>query len=85
MPDKARKYITELFKIVDTRSILVITYTGRIKRIYCPFIVVCNINAPPLQKGLEYSVDAVKMTLKKKDVFIIDQRGYYISYFSIKV
>ena len=85
MTDKARKYIIELFKIVDTKSILVVMHTGRIKRIYCPFPVICIVNVPPLKKGHKYHVEAVKMTLQLKDVFIINGRAYYVWYFKILV
>jgi hypothetical protein len=81
---EARKYIAELFRIVDTDSILVIMHTGRIKRLYCPFWVICKVDVPPLHKGNEYAVDAVKMTLKLQDVFIINERAYYVWYFSIR-
>jgi len=81
---EARKYIAELFKIVDTNSVLVVMYTGKLKRLYCPFFVICKVEVPPLQKGKEYAVEAVKMTLKLEDVFIIEGRAYYVWYFWIK-
>jgi hypothetical protein len=82
---EARKYITELFKIVDTKSILVVMHTGKLKRLYCPFYVICMVDVPPLQNGEKYAVEAVKMTLKLEDVFIINGRAYYVWYFWIKV
>ena len=82
---RAREYISELFKIVDTNSVLVVMYTGKLKRLYCPFLVICKVDVPPLQKGSEYAVEAVKMTLKLEDVFIIEGRAYYVWYFRIKV
>jgi hypothetical protein len=84
MNEKNREYILELFKIVSTNSILVVNYKGKVKRLYCPFIVICKVNVPPLQKGSQYSVDAVKMTLKLEEVFIIEGRAYYFWYFEIK-
>jgi hypothetical protein len=82
---KAREYITELFKIVGTNSILIVLSTGRVKRLYCPFVVICNVEVPPLQRGGEYAVEAVKMTLQKQDVFIIEGRAYFVWYFKIIV
>jgi hypothetical protein len=82
---EARKYIAELFKIVDTNSVLVVISTGQVKRLYCPFWVICKVDVPPLQKGSEYTVEAIKMTLKLEDVFIINGRAYYVWYFWIKV
>ena len=85
MTDKSRKYIIELFKIVDTNSILVITYTGELKRLYCPFPVICIVNVPPLRKGNKYYVEAIKMTLELQDVFIINGRAYFIWYFKFAI
>ncbi|MGI6677878.1 MAG: hypothetical protein ACOX2Q_02025 [Dehalobacterium sp.] len=84
MNEKNREYILELFKIVSTNSILVVNYKGKVKRLYCPFLVICKVDVPPLQKGNEYAVDAVKMTLKLEEVFIIEGRAYYFWYFEIK-
>jgi hypothetical protein len=82
---EARKYIADLFKIVGTNSVLVVMPLGRVKRLYCPFWVICKVDVAPLERGHEYQVDAVKMTLKLEDVFIIDGRAYFVWYFSIKV
>ena len=84
MTEQARKYIIELFKIVGTNSVLVVMSSGIVRRLYCPFIVVCNVDVPPLEKGCEYPVEAVKMTLDLRDVFIIEGRAYFIWYFSVK-
>jgi len=81
---EARRYIAELFKIVGTNSVLVVMPLGRVKRLYCPFFVICKVEVPPLQKGGEYAVEAVKMTLQKQDVFIIQGKAYFVWYFSIK-
>lgn len=83
MTEHNREYILELFKIVDTNSILAVMHTGQVKRLYCPFTVRCNVDVPPLTKGDEYAVEAVKMTLKLEDVFIIKGRAYFVRYFSI--
>lgn len=70
--------IAELFQIVSTNSVLVILYNGKIKRLYCPFVVIVKIDVPPLEKGIEYSVEADKMTLALEDVFIIEGRAYFV-------
>ena len=86
MSDKeARKYIVELFKIVNTSSILVVLYDGKVKRLHCPFWVICIVDVPPLEVGNKYHVEAVKMTLKLQDVFIIEGRAYFVWYFKIIV
>ena len=84
MTEHVRKYIAELFKIVGTDSILVVQYNGKMKRLYCPFLVICKVNVPSLQIGCEYYVEAVKMTLKLEDVFIIEGKAYFVWYFEIK-
>ena len=82
---EARKYIAELFKVVGTDSILVVMHNGKLKRLYCPFPVICKVDVPPLQKGQEYAVSSVKMTLKLEDVFIIEGRAYFVWYFAVKI
>jgi len=82
---EARKYIAELFKIVNTSSILVVLYDGKVKRLHCPLTVIAKIDMPPLEKGKEYAVEAVKMTLQLEDVFIIEGRAYLVWYFVVKV
>ena len=82
---EARKYIAELFKIVNTSSILVVLFDGKVKRLYCPFRVIAKIGVPPLEKGKEYLVDAVKMTIQLEDVFIIRGKAYLVWYFVVKV
>jgi hypothetical protein len=81
--DEARNYIMELFKIVSTDSILIVTSRGKLIRLYCPFKVICKFNVPPLENNVEYDVEAVKMTLKLEEVFIIDGKAYFIWYFTI--
>ena len=84
MSEEARKYIIELFKIVGTNSVLVVMPAGKVRRLYCPFWVICMFDAPPLLKGQDYAVEAVKMTLQKQDVFIIEGKAYFVRYFKIK-
>jgi len=83
MSDKERQYILELFAIVSTDSILIINRTGHLKRLRCPFTVVCKIETANLVFGNPYSVSAVKMTLRLEHVFIIEGRAYFIWYFVI--
>ena len=84
MTDHNREYILELFKIVSITSILVIDRNGILKRLHCPFKVVAVVEMPPqITAGVSYLVDAVKMTLELKEVYIIDGIGYYIGYFKI--
>ena len=84
MADNNREYILELFKIVNTTSILVIDHKGTLKRLNCPFKVVAIVEVPPqITVGALYYVDAVKMTLELKEVYIINGNGFLIWYFHI--
>ena len=85
MTEQNRQYILELFKIVSPSSILVVNQYGKVKRLHCPFQVICKVDVPPLREGGEYAVEAIKMTIELKDVFIIGGRAYFIWYFYIKV
>jgi hypothetical protein len=86
MTDRNREYILELFKIVNTTSILVIDQKGILKRLHCPFKVVAVVGLLPhiIVEAL-YLVDAVKMTLELKEVYIINGKGYLIWYFNIVI
>ena len=83
MTDQARQYILDLFAIVSTDSILIINSTGELKRLRCPFIVVCKIETANLEIGNPYAVSSVKMTLHLEHVYIIEGRAYFIWYFVI--
>lgn len=84
MLEKNREYILELFKIVSTSSILVMNQFGKVKRLHCPFRVMAVVDIPPeIIIGDFYYVEAVKMALDLKEVFIIQGKGYYIRYFQI--
>ncbi len=77
------EYLKELLRWVSTDSILVIGRSGKLKRLYCPFKVVCLVNFPDIGKGEKVAVDAVKLTLEVKEVYIIKGVAYYIVYFRI--
>ncbi len=81
---EARKYISELFDTVSTTSILILDREGNVRRLYCPFKVVAILDIPPqISEGKSYLVEAVKMTIDLKQVFIIERKGYYFWCFLI--
>lgn len=85
MTESNREYIIELFKVVSTASILVVDREGNLKRLYCPFKVVAIVAMPPhIAVGASYMVEAVKMTLELREVYIINGKGYFIWYFKIE-
>ena len=78
MNDQERKrYIQEIFKYCTTDSILVIDQNGRLTRLRCPFLVLVIIDVPPLKKGQEKAVIAVKVADNLIDVYIIEERAFY--------
>jgi hypothetical protein len=77
------EYIKELLKWVSSDSILVINGSGKLRRIYCPFRVICLVDFPDITKGEKVSADAVKLTVEVKEVFVIRGIAYYIIYFKI--
>ena len=77
------EFLKELLKWVNSDSILVIDKKGLLRRIYCPFKAICLMDFPAITKGEKVSVDAVKLTVEIKEVFIIRGVAYYIIYFKI--
>ena len=77
------EFLQELLKWVNSDSILVIDKKGLLRRIYCPFKAICLMDFPAITKGEKVSVDAVKLTVEIKEVFIIRGVAYYIIYFKI--
>jgi hypothetical protein len=77
------KYLKELLKWVSSDSLLVIDKEGVLRRIYCPFKVICLVNFPAITKGQKVSVDAIKLTVEIKEVYIIRGIAYHIAYFVI--
>ena len=77
------EYLKKLLNWISTDSILVIDKRGLLRRIYCPFKVICLVDFPAIREGECVSVDAVKLTVEVKEVFIIKGTAYYIVFFSI--
>ena len=77
------KYLQELLKWVSSDSLLVLDDKGNLRRLYCPFKVICLVNFPDINKGDKVSVDAIKLTVEVREVYIIKGMAYYIAYFWI--
>jgi hypothetical protein len=77
------QYLKELLVWVNSDSILVIDKKGLLRRIYCPFRAICLVAFPEIKQGEKVSVDAVKLTVEVKEVFIVKGVAYYIIYFKI--
>jgi len=72
-------------KWISSDSLLVIDKKGELRRIYCPFKVISMADFPELPKGQKAIVDAVKLTVEIKKVFIISDTAYHIAYFRISL
>ena len=77
------KYLQELLKWISSDSLLAIDGKGDIRRIYCPFKVICLVNFPDINQGEKVSVEAIKLTVEIKEVYIIKGTAYHIIYFKI--
>ena len=77
------QYLKELLKWISPDSLLVIDNKGLLRRIYCPFKVICLVTFPEIKEGEKVNVDAVKLTVEVKEVFLIKGVAYYIIYFKI--
>ena len=75
--------VKELLKWVSSDSLLVIDEKGLLRRIYCPFKAICLVTFPEIKQGERVNVDAVKLTVGIKEVFLIRGIAYYIIYFKI--
>lgn len=78
-------YLKELLRWVSTDDMLVIDKRGTLRRIYVPFKAVCLVTFPEICQGEKVSVEAVKLTVEIKEVFIIKGIPYFIIYFKIIV
>jgi hypothetical protein len=75
--------LKELLKWVSSDSLLVIDKKGALRRIYCPFKAICLVTFTDIKQGEKVSVDAIKLTVEIREVFIIKGTAYYILYFKI--
>ena len=56
---------------------------SNLRRIWCPFKVICLVNFPDINQGDKVSVDAIKLTVEIKEMYIISGIAYHIAYFMI--
>lgn len=77
------EYLNEFYKHISTDSILVVTKSGELIRLYCPFEVAAKVNFEEIAAGEIVWVEKVQITLENKDVFIIESRAYLAIHFQI--
>ena len=77
------KELAELFKYCSPKSILVITWYGKLKTMYCPISVKVIQGIGSFSKGDYAKVEEVKLSSSGKTVFVINKKAYYYYYFEI--
>ena len=75
--------LAELFKYCSPKSIMVVTWYGKLKTLYCPITVKVVIKVGNLAKGSYQKVEEVKLASNGNTVFVIDKKPYYYYYFDI--
>ena len=72
-----KKYIRELFEVVNTTDILIVNKDNQLIRLNVPFTVLVVREVPGLSKGDLGSVTAIKMDLRLIDIYIVNGKPYY--------
>lgn len=78
-----KKYIRELFEMVDTQSILIINKDNQLIRLNVPFTVLVVRQVPGLRVGDLETVIAIKMDLRLIDIYVVNDKPYYCYNFAI--
>lgn len=77
--------LAEQLKYSSSEWIYVVTWNNILKQIFCPFKVLVKLDIGNLKKGQTVWVEAVKVTIELKTVFVIDGNAYFYFYFSIQI
>lgn len=77
--------LAEQLKFSSSEWLYVVAYNNLLKQLFCPFRVLVMTDIGPLKKGQTVWVEAVKVTMELKTVFVIGGNAYYYYYFEIIV
>lgn len=77
------KELAELWRYCSPKSILVVTWYGKLKTLHCPITVKVKEKVGKLSVGDYVKVDEVKLSSSGKTVFFINKMAYYYHYFDI--
>lgn len=77
--------LAEQLKYSSSEWLYVVTWNNLLKQLFCPFRVLVMTDIGPLKKGQTVWVEAVKVTMELKTVFVIDGCAYYYYYFDILI
>jgi hypothetical protein len=68
----------------NTSSLLVVTVTGELRRLFCPFKVTNSSKLNQLTYGHEYDVQAIRISKEGVLVYYVLGKPYYYFNFSIQ-
>ena len=77
--------LAEQLKFSSSEWLYVVTWNNLLKQLFVPFRVLVMKDIGPLKKGQTVWVEAVKVTMELKTVFVIDSSAYYYYYFDILI
>ncbi|MFD2891709.1 hypothetical protein ACFS5J_06760 [Flavobacterium chuncheonense] len=80
-----KKELAETLKYASPRVIYVVTWNNLLKKLFCPFQVKVIHDIGALRIGDIVFVEAVKVNLELKTVYIIQGKAYYYYHFEIIV
>ncbi|MBC8052152.1 MAG: hypothetical protein H7Y13_03740 [Sphingobacteriaceae bacterium] len=73
----------EISQWCNPRSVLVVNEAGKLKRLNCPFTVICIDAVGDLDEFMLYQVSSVKMTEQGKIVYNVAGNFFFHSAFKI--
>ena len=77
--------LAEQLKYSSSEWLYVVAWNNLLKQLFCPFRVLVMTDIGPLKKGQTVWVEAVKVTMELKTVFVIDGGAYFYYYFDILI
>ena len=78
-----KKELAEVLKYTSQNIIYIVTWNNVLKKVFCPFKVMVLQDIGDLKKGDVVLVEAVKVDLSLKTIFMIDNQAYYYHNFHI--
>ena len=78
-----KKELAEVLKYTSQNIIYVVTWNNVLKKVFCPFKVMVLQDVGNLKIGDVVLVEAVKVDLSLKTIFMIDNQAYYYHNFHI--
>ena len=78
-----KKELAEVLEYTSPNIIYVVTWNNVLKKVFCPFKVMVLQDVGNLKIGDVVLVEAVKVDLSLKTIFMIDNQAYYYHNFHI--